>query len=216
MAGVLDTIGGVYNDAVSWIQSNLSPSQAWDYARQNWNAFQGIGPTIVGLQRKAKDVAVRANAAGRTDIANDMVARINALGQLNVYAGDVLDRFDNLNSVLKQVGAPGLGVVAIPVAYAAVIAALVGAMVYVFFHVNEQSQAIDAQQRVLDLVDKGTLTASQGYQYAQAVGQTAAQSTQTGLAGALSNLKGILVPLAVVFGAVYLLPLVAGGSKRGR
>jgi hypothetical protein len=216
MADVMNSLGSVLQDAVNYVQSALTPTQALDYIRSNYAAFRGVGPTIIKLQQQAKNVAVDARAKGRDDIANEMVARINTLGQINVFAGNVLDQIDTINSFMAQWGLPGFGVVAIPVAYVAIIAAVVGAMVYVFFHVNEQSQAIDAQQKVLSLVQARVLTPQEGLAYAKAATDTAAQSTSTGLAGALSSLKGMLVPIAVVAGAVYLVPLLVKGGKRGR
>lgn len=212
----LSSIGNVLSDAVSYVQSSLTPTQALDYVRANWNAWKGIGPTIIGLQRKASAVAQQAKAQGRTDVFNDMQARIKTLGDLNVFAGSVQDRLDSLNSALAQLGVPGFGVVAIPVAWVAVIAAVVGAMVYVFFHVNEQSQAIDTQQRVLGMVQAGTLTPQQGLDYAQAAKDTAAQASSTGFTGALTSLKGMLVPIALVAGVVLVVPMLTGGKRRGR
>ena len=216
MSGIYDAIGAVLADAQNWAKSNLSPSAAYEYIKANYAKFRAIGPAIIRLQQQAKTVAVQARAKGRNDVADDMVARINTLGSLNSYAGSVNDNIDALQSQLKQAGVPGFGAVVIPIAYSAAAVALAAVMMYVFFHYNEQNNAIALQQQALGMVSTGQLTADQALALGQQAKDTAAQSQHVGLAGLFGNLGDLAIPIAVIAGVYLLLPVLTSSRKRGR
>jgi hypothetical protein len=219
------TVQGTINAAQATFPSLQS---AMAYINQQWDNFVNIGPTLINMQRTASSLAVQADAIGRSDIAADMRQRITYLGQLNVMAGTVLDKYDEIMSGLDDLGLdsggnPGgaipdsaFGGVMDPVTLAAITAAAIliaGTMLYINFHVSEQSQAIATAQSVLAMLAKGQITAPQAQALIKTTSDTASQSTQTGVAGALGSLKGIIVPVAVVAGLYLLVPLLSKGKR---
>jgi hypothetical protein len=220
------TVQGTINAAQATFPTLQS---ALSYINQQWDNFTNIGATLIRMQGQASAIAQQADALGRSDIAADMRRRITYLGQLNVMAGNMLDEYDALMSGLANLGLdsngnPGgaipdsafFGQEPVTLVAATALAILVaGTVLYINFHTSEQSQAIASAQSVLAMLSKGQITAPQAQALIKATSDTAAQSTQTGLAGALGSLKGIILPVAVVAGVYLLVPLLEKGRKRG-
>jgi hypothetical protein len=210
------TVQGTVNAAQATFP-NLQSALA--YLSDQWDNFQSIGSQLVQMQRQASSIAVQADSMGRSDIAADMRQRIQYLGQLDVMAGNMLDEYDMLVQGLANLGLDSRGNVggAIPdsafgqepatlIAATALAILVAGTVLYINFHVSEQSQALASAQSVLSMLSKGQITAPQAQQLIQATGNTAQQSTQTGLAGVMNSLKGIAVPVAIAAVAIFVVP----------
>jgi hypothetical protein len=201
------------DDAIAYVKDALDPDSALQYVRDHFTAFRGVGSKIVATQHAASQARVQALNVGRQDVATDLLDRINWLGSLDNFYGGVLDQIDTLNGFLTQFGLPQLGQIELSVAGVALVTAIVGGMMYVTYHLGEQTAAVQTQQHVLDLVGNKVITPDQGVALSKNA-VTAGAQTGTSILSSLTS--GILGPAVLLGAAVFFLPDVLKSLKGAR
>jgi hypothetical protein len=160
------------------------------WIRQQTADFRALGSQIQTQAQQAKLAQGYAIQNGDPDAATQF-AQLSADAADNYNAwNNARNALDALNNGLATIGLPGLGIVPYIIG-GVVLVVLATAMYAVYQHFD------DAQQQ-LDALKAGKLT---GQQYAAV--------TAGGGGGVGSAVAGVVVPLALVAGAIFFLPQIA-------
>lgn len=158
-----------------------SLEDATAYISERYEAFQRLFPKLLDLQHAAALEVQKAATSGRPEaerLARESVQRLAGLIRLHAKTEERLDGFRSY--------VPGLGV--IPIAYALAAVAVAGTIAYIFSRVH-------AEERIVRELQRGTLTAQ------EATALLAATEGGGGpLQGLGSTLRWVVLGAALWFG----------------
>lgn len=150
------------------------------YLKATWAAFEGLFPSLLNLQHRASTLAATlpANDARKSEAR----ASVDAIAQLIRIHAATIRKVEEYGSYV------GLGALAIPPAILAALSALALIVAWVF-------RSYAAQERILDMIEAGTLTPSEAVAIKEASGPAPGLDILGGVAQVGG--VGVLVLLAV-------------------
>jgi len=153
------------------------------YLKATWAAFEGLFPSLLALQHRAANLAARLPEGPKREEAR---ASVDAIARLIRIQAATVRKVEEYGSYI------GLGAMAIPPAILAALTALALIVAWVF-------RAYAAQERILDMIEAGTLTPEQAANIKEATGPAPGLDILGGLAqvGGVGAL--IIVALALLF-----------------
>lgn len=129
----------------------MTAAEALGYVRAKWEEFLDLYPEILNLQHRAATAAYAAGAAGDAETHDAAQLTIERLGNLAQLHNEAVADYERLAAVL-----PGLGAVAIPIAYAGAVIALAGVVGYVLAKMSGFRQ-------VVTLLEAGRITPQEAH-----------------------------------------------------
>ncbi len=141
----------------------MTAEGAAQWVKDKAQAFEQLGPKILDLQHRAAEYTAKARAAGNEVEANGGRRVVEGIGELLKAHQSVSNNLELLAGAIPGLArTTALGVIplVIPIALAAGVVALAGAMALIF-------RRVTAEERAVILLERGEITAAEAVELAK-------------------------------------------------